>query len=150
MTTIKLIFISLASTVFVSSLAIADLDNGDYGNQQPKKITIFGHTGQDPAPEPGEATWDPSFSGPTWFDVQEKKKPLPTKDELLSIAFIEEVEITPNLPVSTPDWSTNFTASVDRLDDSKSTSPPYGGSVPAPPATLLFALGLLKKRRRVE
>ena len=129
MTTIKLIFISLASTVFVSSLAIADLDNGDYGNQQPKKITI---------------------SGPTWFDVQEKKKPLPTKDELLSIAFIEEVEITPNLPVSTPDWSTNFTASVDRLDDSKSTSPPYGGSVPAPPATLLFAFGLLKKRRRVE
>jgi hypothetical protein len=136
--------------VLVSSLANADIANPDHGLERPVKITLFGHTGQDPAPDPGEANWDPEIYSPSWNDAQVNNKPLPTKNELFSITFIEEAEITFDFPVSTPDWSTDFEVSEDRLDETRSPRPPNGGSVPTPPASFLFALGFLNKRRRVE
>jgi len=150
MTTIKNSLIPLATIVFISSLANADIANPDHGIDRAKKITLFGHTGQDPAPEPDEATWHPGFFGPNWFDVQMNKNPLPTKDAMFSITFVEEVEITSDFPVSTPDWSTDFNVSENRFVDPKLPTLPNGGTVPAPPAALLFALGFLIKHRRVE
>ncbi len=146
MTTMKFIFISIIAIVFISSETRADIADPDIGNENTIKLTLFGHTGQDPAPKRDSAMW----GGPIWTNEKFTKNPMPTKEDLFSLTYFEKKDNTGNFPNIKSDWSTHVELPESVLNDFALSSPPLNGSIPAPPASVLFALGFLKKRRRVE
>jgi hypothetical protein len=142
MTKMKKILISLSVILCATAWTNADLA-GPPNNGKPMKFTIYGHTGQDPAPKRDESTW----GGPSWPSLQIEKDPLPTKEILFSIMYEEKLEIKYHFADEVPALSFKTDISQERFDNS-SIHTPENGAIPAPAATILLVFGLLKKRRR--
>ena len=133
------LFIPLVTNSVVNA-DIADLNEEDLA----PKFSIFGHTGQDPAPHRSFG-W---HENPTEFNVRiadsvdQSKKYVVIFTPLDVSIFIEDninipTELGELLPIS-----------VDTSRGSPTLDLPSHGGIPAPPTMFLLVCGLSRKRRK--
>lgn len=138
----KYMLITFAIPLFINVLAYADIASVDPVELTPK-LSIFGHTGQDPAPH--RSIWWPDYTSVIDERVIYTLKPLtgdvftfnPLDTHILTDVYIDvPTELDDFLPVSI--GGTDVTPTVDL---------PSTGGIPSPPTIFLLALGLYLKRR---
>jgi len=151
MTNIKLVILSIATALGLQSTTFADLDNPNSYIRPNIKVSIFGHTGQDPVSKSYGGNYEyyipPKTSLKINIDVIQHNQNtfinyLMTKNESFTtfttlssdftIGFIPAMELLPEQILDYPDLQSNF----------------FEGTIPAPPAFLLLMSGALFRSRR--
>ena len=146
MTTMKYMLISLTMILFIDSFANASLVNSDTGNWIPLKVSIFGHTGQDPAPH--RALGWTGNNG--WLNKPiAKESPIYKFDDIdYFVDISDKFWFKGDWVATTAAITTSTYYYEDHNKNPIGVTPPYNGAVPAPSVLVILAAGLLRRQRR--
>lgn len=150
MTNFKLLLLSIVTILGSSSIVNAGLGNFGQGSQ-PVKLSVYGHTGQDPVSECTSGMDDYSIRTKIAFRLDgDVSLDFPTTFVSQLISDID-VTKTDDSPLSELAIETHPYLDFSSIDYSRSpsiNSMLSGGTVPAPPAFLLLMSGLFSRSRR--
>ncbi|MDP7008564.1 MAG: hypothetical protein QGI78_03230 [Phycisphaerales bacterium] len=144
MTTVPKLLIFLTILFWSSNAAKGDIATPGFGTTE-QKFSLYGHTGQDPAPKRDEASW----GGPSWTNEAVAKDPVPSKEELFSPMY-EAKQTFSYDPTVHQVGPIELHFAQEHMRGVTAPTIPINGSVPTPPVSFLLVLGLLKQRRRVS
>jgi len=151
MTNIKLVILSIATVLGLHSTTFAELSDPNSYIRPNIKVSIFGHTGQDPVAKSYGGSYEyyvpPKTSLKIDIDVIKHNQ-----NTFINYLMIKN-ESTTTFTTLSSDFSNGFTPAMELLpeqilDDPELESNFYGGTVPAPPAFLLLMSGALFRPRR--
>lgn len=146
-------YLSIATVLLVFTTALADASIAGYGTSRTEeKITIFGHTGQDPVHK--SIGWKdkhvppnhrkPITANSLYFDFTNNTMPEMTNlSNWLATQHDSELFV-PTVGTNLAIWN----ASRSQPPYNQFDTPFEGGLIPAPPAFLLLLSGLASQRRR--
>ena len=145
MISMKYMLITFAIPLFFNVLVNADIASVDSVELTPK-LSIFGHTGQDPAPH-RSIVW----SGDTSVINERITNTLkPLIDDVFTFNPLDKtilIDVYNDLPMELDDY---LSVSIGGTDVTPTVDLPFNGGIPSPPTIFLLALGLYRKRRTSE